>query len=74
MQEGIECLVVESTQSGRGKLEDLEKRGSFVEMWRNLESVIQHEVNQKERSTLYQHMHVESKKKVIETSLFAGQE
>ena len=53
LQERIECLIAEFTQSGRGKLKDLQKRGSFIEMWMNLESVIQNEVNQKERNTLY---------------------
>ena len=48
----MECLIEEFTQSRRGKLEDLQKRGSFVEMWMDLESVIQNEVNQKERYIL----------------------
>ena len=43
--------------------------GSFVEMWMDLETVIQSEVNKKEKNTIY----VESRKMVL-MNLFAGQE
>ena len=38
--------------------------GSFAGMWMNLESVIQSEVSQKEKSK-YQHMHMESINNVL---------
>ena len=43
--------------------------GSFVEMWMDLETVIQSEVNKKEKNTIY----VESRERV-QTNLLAGQE
>ena len=46
-------------------------RKSVVEMWMNLERVIQSEVNQKDK-TKYR-IHVESRKVVL-MSLFAGQD
>ena len=43
--------------------------GSFVEMWMDLETVIQSEVNKKEKNTIY----VESRE-MVQTNLLAGQE
>ena len=38
--------------------------GSFVEIWMDLETVIQSEVSEKEKNTIYQFIYVESRKKV----------
>ena len=49
--------------------------GSFVEMWMDLESVIQSEVSQKEKNKycILTHIYVEYRK-VVQVNLFAGQE
>ena len=54
--------------------------GSFVEMWLDLETVIQSEVSQKEKNKycilthIYIYIYMESKKKMVLKSLGAGQE
>jgi len=45
--------------------------GLFVEMWMDPESVIQSEVNQKEKNTLYQYIYMESRK-MAQMNLFCG--
>ena len=49
--------------------------GSFVEMWMDLETVIQSEVSQKEKNIyrILTHIHVESGK-MVQMNQFAGQE
>ena len=51
----------------RRKLEPVELR------WKNLESLIQNKVSQKEKNILYEHTHMESRK-VVPMNVFAGQE
>ena len=47
---------------------------SFVEMWMDLETVIQSEVSQKEKKNIvYQHIYVEPRK-MVQMNRFAGQE
>ena len=41
--------------------------------WKNLESLIQNKVSQKEKNILYEHTHMESRK-VVPMNVFAGQE
>ena len=46
---------------------------SFVEMWMDLETVIQSEVSQKEKKNIvYQHIYVEPRK-MVQMNRFAGQ-
>ena len=40
------------------------KIGPFVEMWMDLESVIQNEVSQREKNTVYKYIHVGSREMV----------
>ena len=48
--------------------------GSFVELWMDLESVIQIEVSQKEKNKYHiLHIYVESRK-MVQMNLFVGQE
>ena len=49
------------------------KIGSFVFIWMNLESVMQSKVGQKQENTIYQYLHMESRKIAL-MNLFAGQE
>ena len=42
--------------------------GSFVEIWMDLETVIQSEVSKKEKNTIYQCIYVESRK-MVQTNL-----
>ena len=51
----------------RSKFEPVELR------WKNLESLIQNKVSQKEKNILYEHTHMESRK-VVPMNLFAGQD
>ena len=46
--------------------------GSFVKMWMDLETVIQSEVNQKEKKTLHINTNVESEK-LVKMLLFTKQ-
>ena len=52
--------------------------GSFVEMWMDLESVIQSEVSQREKQIPYANAYIwnlkKTKKKVVLMNLVAGQE
>ena len=50
-----------------------EKTGSLVFIWLDLESVVQSEVGQKQENTIYEYIHMESRKIVL-MNLFAGQE
>ena len=51
----------------RSKFEPVELR------WKNLESLIQNKVSQKDKNILYEHTHMESRK-VVPMNLFAGQD
>ena len=48
--------------------------GSFVEMWMDLESVIQSEVSQKEKNKYRILMHICESRKIVKMNLFVGQE
>ena len=48
--------------------------GSFVEMWMDLESVIQSEVSQKEKNKYHMQTHIYGIKKKVPKNLGAGQE
>ena len=48
--------------------------GSFVEMWMDLESVIQSEVSQKEKNKYRILMHICESRKIVQMNLFVGQE
>ena len=50
------------------------KSGSFVEMWIDLESVIQSEVSQKEKNKFCILMHICGSRKMVQMNLFPGQE
>ena len=49
------------------------KIGSFVVMWTDLESVIQSELNQKEKNISYINAHIRNLKKMVQMNLSAGQ-
>ena len=48
------------------------KIGSFVETWKDLETVIQSEVRKRKTNIIYKHMYVESRK-MVQMKWFARQ-
>ena len=49
------------------------KIGSFIEMWKNLETVIQSEVSQKEKNKYCILTHILESGKIVQMNLFARQ-